>query len=77
MIHLQVEKFIFRIRTRSGLVVDNLSIQANDVTLAECRLMQMYPGCQILETASERARIGSQSTSYEELIDLIAPPHSA
>lgn len=69
----QVDKFGFRIRTRSGGIVDNLSIQASEPAVAEQKLRRMYPDCQILEIWSERSRLGIQGTSYEEVIDLIAP----
>ena len=69
----QLEKYGFRIRTRSGGVVDNLSIHAAEPAVAEQKLRRMYPDCQILESWNERARFGPQATSFEEVIDLIAP----
>lgn len=69
----QLEKYGFRIRTRSGGIVDNLSIHAAEPDAAEQKLRRMYPGCQILESWNERARLGPQATSFEEVIDLIAP----
>ena len=42
-------KFGFRIRTRSGLIVDNLLIHGKDEIDAERKLRQMYQYCKILE----------------------------
>ena len=73
MLQFQVEKFGFRIRTRSGGMVDHLSIHATDESGAEIKLRKMYPDCQILEVWNEHSRLAAQPTSYEEIIDLIAP----
>ena len=42
-------KYGFRIRTRSGLIVDNLLIHGRDEIDAERKLRQMYQHCRILE----------------------------
>jgi len=42
-------KYGFRIRTRSGLIVDKLLIHGRDVVDAERKLRQMYQHCRILE----------------------------
>ena len=42
-------KFGFRIRTKSGLQVDNLAIQARDQAEAEHKLRQMYHRCEVVE----------------------------
>lgn len=66
-------KFGFRIRTRSGAIVDNLVIFGRDGSEAECKLRQMYLGCEILETrnvASGAAR--ASPLSYEDVVDLIS-----
>ena len=39
----------FRIRTRSGAVVDNLLIFGRDADEAERKLRQIYSGCEILD----------------------------
>lgn len=66
-------KYGFRIRTRSGAIVDNLMIFGRDEPEAERKLRQMYMGCEILETrnvASGGAR--SVPVSYEDVVDLIS-----
>ena len=42
-------KFGFRIRTRTGLMVDKVLIHARDEADAERKLRQMYQHCSILE----------------------------
>ncbi len=71
-------KFGFRIRTRNGSVVDNLSIFGKDEPDAERKLRQIYMGCEILE--SKRLVIQaprSGPVTYEDIVDLIAEPVEA
>ncbi|MFC5303382.1 hypothetical protein [Azospira restricta] len=66
-------KYGFRIRTRSGAIVDNLMIFGRDDSEAERKLRQMYMGCEILErrnVASGGPR--SSPISYEDVVDLIS-----
>lgn len=66
-------KYGFRIRTRSGSVVDNLLIFGKDEPDAERKLRQIYLGCEILEAKRliiQGARSGP--VTYEELVDLIS-----
>ena len=69
-------KFGFRIRTRSGAVVDNLMILGCDASDAERKLRQIYVGCEILEARCFPVRgrgVGrGGGVSYEEVMDLIA-----
>ena len=71
------EKYGFRIRTRSGAVVDNLLIFGKDESDAERKLRQIYVGCEILE--AKRLLIHAPRTSpvtFEEVVDLISGPPS-
>jgi hypothetical protein len=43
------KKFVFKIRTKSGGIVGNILIEAKDQFAAVSKLMQRYPGCEILE----------------------------
>lgn len=66
-------KYGFRIRTRSGAVVDNLVIFGKDEPDAERKLRQIYLGCVILEAkrlVTQVARNGP--VTYEDVIDLIS-----
>lgn len=66
-------KFGFRIRTRNGAVVDNLTISGRDEPEAERKLRQIYLGCEILETRRlliQAPRNGP--LTYEDVVDLIS-----
>jgi hypothetical protein len=70
---IQMEKFGFRIQTRSGLAVDNLTIQANDQAAAEVRLKQMYMGCTIIEVkVLETTPMRGDGSDLEGVINLIS-----
>lgn len=58
-------KFGFKIRTRSGLVVDNLLIPGKDQDDAERKLTQIYRQCEILESNKLQQR-----AAREELMDI-------
>lgn len=75
MIPFEIGKFGFRIRTRTGVMVDGLSIHARSEEEALRKLHQVYPGCQILESCKGTSRLGHQSTSFEDVVDLITPAH--
>ena len=74
MMHFEVVKFGFRIRTKSGSTVDNLSIHAKDLADATRKLQQMYHACEILESWSESAQLRPSGQSFEDVVDLIVPP---
>ena len=68
-----MDKFGFRIQTRSGLVVDNLVIQAADQAAAETRLKQMYLGCTIQEVkVLDSTPMRGDGSDLEGVINLIA-----
>lgn len=64
-------KFAFRIRTRLGVVVDNLLIHGRDEEDAQRKLRQMYRGCEILESGCHRANARSSLSSFEDVVNLI------
>ena len=47
--HPAIIKYGFRIRTRTGLIVDKLLIHGRDEGDAERKLRQMYQHCKILQ----------------------------
>ncbi len=49
-------KYAFRIRTRSGLIVDSLLIHGKDEVDAERKLRQMYQHCSILACSVHKPR---------------------
>lgn len=64
-------KYGFRIRTRAGLVVDNLLIPGRDVAEAERKLRQIYRECEILERSSLQPVAKAMPANYEDVIALI------
>lgn len=64
-------KFGFRIRTRSGTVVENLMIAARDRPDAERRITQMYLHCEILDCHEVQPALKEESMDLERAINLI------
>ena len=67
-------KYGFRIRTRSGAIVDNLSIFGKDQPDAERKLRQIYQGCEILEFKHQGVATAKNAgpVSFEDVVDLIS-----
>lgn len=68
----QMIKFGFKIRTRSGLPVDNLVVQARDQAEAERRITQMYLHCEIIECKQIAAQSRDEGGDLEGIISLIS-----
>jgi hypothetical protein len=71
---LSTTKYGFRIRTRDGLVVENLMIHGRDVADAQRKLTQMYRQCEVLEcrVQGKRGTSVAQSATFEEVIELVS-----
>jgi len=68
-------KFGFRIRTRDGLMLENLMIHGRDEADAQRKLMQMYRHCEVLECRALRpaqTAAPEQSPTFEDVIALVA-----
>jgi hypothetical protein len=65
-------KFGFKIRTRSGLVVDNLLIPGKDQADAERKLNQIYRHCEILESKSVQQSNRDEALDMDGIISLIS-----
>jgi hypothetical protein len=65
-------KYGFKIRTRSGLPVDNLIVHARDQAEAERKIAQMYLHCEILECKALATPTKDDSADLESIISLIA-----
>jgi hypothetical protein len=65
-------RFTYRVRTRNGLVVEAVSLQARDRAEADRRLMQMYLGCTVLDCQTATPDGREESASFESVISLIA-----
>lgn len=64
-------KYVYQVRSRNGVIVDNLQIYGRDENDAVRKLQQMYPHCEILDTkiaTPER----SANPNYDEVLNLIA-----
>ena len=66
-------KFGFRIKTRGGMVVENLAVQARTREEAESKIRQIYQHCEILECNESAAAGGrGEGVDLEGLISLIS-----
>lgn len=65
-------KYGFRIRTRHGLVVEQLTIQARDEADAERKLRQMYTHCEILNCTISRNMPNPDTISFEDVVSLLS-----
>ena len=66
-----MSKFGFRIRTRHGLIVDNLLIQGRDEGDAERKLRQMYLHCEILDRTVRESGRRAMRTNFEDIVSLV------
>lgn len=65
-------RFGFRIRTRSGSLVENLVIAGRDEEDATRKLQQMYRDCQILECVAHKEDARTAAITFEDVADLIS-----
>jgi hypothetical protein len=68
---LSTVKYGFRIKTRTGMVVDHLTIHGRDEADAERKLRQMYLHCQVLECRAVGAP-RADAMSYEDVLALVS-----
>jgi hypothetical protein len=69
---VEMKKFGFRIRTRGGSVVDNLTIQGRDRDEAERKLRQVYHHCTVIEARELLDSAQADTSDVEGVITLIA-----
>lgn len=65
-------KFGFRIRTRGGMMVENLMVQARDRDEAENRIRQIYQHCEILDCSTLTPDSRGDGVDLESMISLIS-----
>ena len=65
-------KYALKIKTRGGLPVDNLVIQARDRGEAERRITQMYLHCEILECKEIHPPVREDDMNFENIISIIS-----
>ncbi len=68
---LNTSKYAFRIRTRTGMVVENLTIHGRVEADAQRKLLQMYPHCHVLECRPLGAPAKADPASFEEVVSLV------
>jgi hypothetical protein len=66
-----MQKYGFRIRTRSGMIVENLNVQGRDRAEAEQKLNQIYHHCEILECQELDPSLKGNGLDLESMISLI------
>lgn len=68
-----ITKYHFRIRTRNGVVVENLSFYGADEPTARQKLQRIYRDCEVLQCREERLPPGGRNghLNYEDVVDLI------
>ena len=66
-----ITKYGFRIRTRQGMLVDNLLIHGVDEADAERKLRQMYQHCEILERTEHQGGRRRDAASFEKVLALV------
>ena len=64
-------KFGFKIKTRGGMVVDNLQIAARDRAEAERKVAQIYQRCEIIDCLELRPLLKEEGFDLESAINLI------
>lgn len=65
-------KYGFRIRTRGGMTVENLVVQARTREDAEARIRQIYQHCDILECNEIATENRGDGVDLEGMISLIS-----
>jgi hypothetical protein len=65
-------KFQFKVRTRTGSVVENLNVQGVDRADAERKLLQMYRGAEILEGLDHGSALRDEQADLASILSLIS-----
>ncbi len=65
-------KYGFKIKTRSGTVVDNLQFAARDRADAERKVEQIYQRCEILDCREIQPALREEGFDFESAINLIS-----
>ena len=67
-----MRKFGFRIKTRGGMVVENLMVQARSRADAETRIQQIYRNCEVLDCHELTPDSRGDGVDLESMISLIS-----
>ena len=66
-----MNKYGFKIRTRSGSVVEHLQVQARDRAEAELKINQVYRHCEIIECREVTPTLRKEGLDLEDVVALI------
>jgi hypothetical protein len=66
-----MNKYGFRIRTRGGMLLENLQVQARDRAEAERKINQIYHHCEIVECREVTPTLKKEGLDLEDVIGLI------
>ena len=72
-----MNKYGFKIRTRGGMLVENLQVQAHDRDEAERRLRQIYLQCTIVECQEVTPTLKKEGLDLDDVLALIHQQDSA
>jgi hypothetical protein len=64
-------KYTFKIRARTGMVVENLTVHARDRLEAEKKLSQIYRDCEFLECREVAAPLATDGLDFESVLSMI------
>jgi hypothetical protein len=64
-------KYTFKIRARTGMVVENLTVHARDRLEAEKKLSQIYRDCEFLECREVAAPLAADGLDFESVLSMI------
>lgn len=67
-----LKKYAFRIRTRVGMVVDNLMIPGQTEEEAARKLRQIYRDCQVIDVVCHQGNVRTPVANFEDVMSLIA-----
>jgi len=66
-----MNKYGFRIRTKGGMLLENLQVQARDRDEAERKIRQVYHDCEIVECQEVAPAVKKEGLDLEDVIALI------
>ena len=66
-----MNKYGFKIRTRGGMLVENLQLHARDRAEAERKINQIYHQCQIVECQEVTRTLKKEGLDLEDVVSLI------
>ena len=66
-----MSKYGYRIRTRNGMLVENLQVIANDRAAAENKIRQIYRNCEIIDCQEIAPAVKGENIDLENMISLI------